>query len=162
MGGRLVTPGIIDSHNHLLLGFDEDAVSLEGAHRLEEVRRRIREFAGARPDLEWVCAENAVYSVVEGRRPNAADLAGLTDRPIYITTYDQRSVLLNGAALRVLGSAAGGDITSGDPNVVRLGEPPGWVTDFYARAMTPHGLAALQRDIPMYSPQRRYRKVLAA
>ena len=30
--GRLVTPGIIDSHNHLLLGFDEDAVSLEGAH----------------------------------------------------------------------------------------------------------------------------------
>jgi predicted amidohydrolase YtcJ len=26
-GGRLITPGIIDSHNHLLLGFDEDAVS---------------------------------------------------------------------------------------------------------------------------------------
>ena len=26
LGGRLVTPGIIDSHNHLLLGFDADAV----------------------------------------------------------------------------------------------------------------------------------------
>ena len=64
VGGRLVTPGIIDSHNHMLLGFDEDAVSLEGAHQLEEVRRRIREFAGARPDLQWVCAENAVYSVI--------------------------------------------------------------------------------------------------
>ena len=46
--GRLVTPGIIDSHNHLLLGFDEDAVSLEGAHELGEVRRRIGEFASRR------------------------------------------------------------------------------------------------------------------
>jgi predicted amidohydrolase YtcJ len=70
-GGRLLTPGIIDSHNHLLLGFDEDAVSLEGAHDLDEVRRRIGDFATRRPELPWICAENAVYSVVEGRRPNA-------------------------------------------------------------------------------------------
>ena len=163
VGGRLVTPGIIDSHNHLLLGFDEDAVSLEGAHQLEEVRRRIREFAGARPDLQWVCAENAVYSVVEGRRPNATDLAGLSDRPIYITTYDQHSVWLNDAALRVLGIAAGGDIAWGNPERdPSTGEPTGWVTDFYTSAMTPHGLEALQRDIPMYSPQRRYRKLLGS
>ena len=47
-GGRTVTPGVIDSHNHLLLGFDEDAVSLEGAHTLAEVRPRIAEFAAAR------------------------------------------------------------------------------------------------------------------
>ena len=86
--GRLVTPGIIDSHNHLLLGFDEDAVSLEGVHEIAEVRRRIGEFASRRTDLDWLCAENAVYSVVEGRRPNAADLDGLTDRPIFVTTYD--------------------------------------------------------------------------
>src|SRR5699024_8890156 len=41
MDGALVTPGIIDSHNHLLLGFDPDAASLEGAESLAEVRRRI-------------------------------------------------------------------------------------------------------------------------
>src|SRR4051812_33363068 len=64
--GRLVTPGIIDSHNHLLLGFDEDAVSLEGAHDLAEVRMRIADFVARRPDLEWICAENAVYSIVQG------------------------------------------------------------------------------------------------
>ena len=39
------------------------------------------------------------------------------------------------------------------------GEPTGWVTDFYTSAMTEAGLAALQADIPMYSPQRRYRKL---
>ena len=110
-----------------------------------------------------MCAENAVYSVVEGRRPNATDLAGLSDRPIYITTYDQHSVWLNDAALRVLGIAAGGDIAWGNPERdPSTGEPTGWVTDFYTSAMTPHGLEALQRDIPMYSPQRRYRKLLGS
>lgn len=161
--GRLVTPGIIDSHNHLLLGFDEDAVSLEGAHDLAEVRRRIKEFADQRPELGWVCAENAVYSVVEGRRPNAADLDGLADRPIFITTYDQHSVWLNRHALAALGIAGGTDIAWGRPERDETtGEPTGWVTDFYTSAMTVAGLAALQADIPMYSPERRYRKLCSS
>jgi len=160
--GRLVTPGVIDSHNHLLLGFDEDAVSLEGAHTLDEVRRRIADFAARRPELPWICAENAVYAVVQGRRPNAADLAGLdpAGRPMFVTTYDQHSVWLNDAALRVLGIAAGGEIAWGRPERdPATGEPTGWVTDFYTSAMTEAGLAELQRDIPMYSPERRYRKL---
>jgi predicted amidohydrolase YtcJ len=158
--GRLVTPGIIDSHNHLLLGFDEDAVSLEGAHELAEVRRRITEFLTRRMDLGWICAENAVYSIVEGRRPNAADLDGLTDKPIFVTTYDQHSVWLNRTALAMLGISGGTDIAWGRPERdVDTGEPTGWVTDFYTSAMTEAGLAALQRDIPMYSPERRYRKL---
>lgn len=159
LGGTLVTPGFIDSHNHLLLGFDADAVSLEGAETLDEVRRRIAELAQRRPDLGWVCAENAVYSVVPGRRPNARDLAGLTDRPVFITTYDQHSVWLNDAALRALGITAGGDIAWGNPERDADGTPTGWVTDFYTSAMTTPGLAGLQRDIPLYSPQRRYRKL---
>jgi len=161
--GRLLTPGIIDSHNHLLLGFDEDAVSLEGATTLAEVRRRIAEFAARRPDLTWICAENAVYSIVEGRRPHAADLDGLTDRPVFVTTYDQHSVWLNRAALGILGIAAGVDIAWGRPERdARTGEATGWVTDFYTSAMTIAGLAELQRDIPMYSPERRYRKLLSS
>lgn len=162
LGGSLITPGIIDSHNHLLLGFDADAVSLEGAHTLDEVRRRIAELADRRPDLTWVCAENAVYSVVEGRRPNARDLSGLTERPIFITTYDQHSVWLNDAALRVLGIADGHDVAWGHPERDEFGRPTGWVTDFYTSAMTTAGLEALRRDIPMYSPDRRYRKLLTS
>ncbi|HWS51176.1 MAG TPA: amidohydrolase [Microbacterium sp.] len=160
--GRLLTPGIIDSHNHLLLGFDEDAVSLEGATTLTEVRRRITEFAARRPDLTWICAENAVYSIVEGRRPNASDLDGLTDRPVFVTTYDQHSVWLNRAALSVLGIASGVDIAWGRPERDTAGEATGWVTDFYTSAMTTAGLTELQRDIPMYSPERRYRKLLSS
>lgn len=161
--GRLVTPGIIDSHNHLLLGFDADAVSLEGAETLEEVRRRIQRLAVDRPDLDWVCAENAVYSVVAGRRPRASDLAGITDRPVFVTTYDQHSVWLNDAALRALGIRGADSIAWGNPELDPVtGEPTGWVTDFYTSAMTTAGLAALQRDIPLYSPERRYRKLLTS
>lgn len=158
--GRLVTPGIIDSHNHLLLGFDDDAVSLVGAHDLTEVRRRIMEFAARRGDLAWVCAENALYSVVRGRRPNADDLEGITDRPVFITTYDQHSVWLNRAALVALGITGGTDVPWGNPERDELtGEPTGWVTDFYTKAMSQAGLAGLRADIPLYSPQRRYRKL---
>jgi len=160
--GRLVTPGIVDGHNHLLLGFDEDAVSLEGAHDLAEVRRRIGEFASRRTDLDWICAENAVYSIVAGRRPNATDLDGLTDKPIFVTTYDQHSVWLNRAALAVLGISGGVDVPWGRPERDDAGDPTGWVTDFYTSAMTEAGLAALQRDIPMYSPERRYRKLCSS
>ncbi|RNE67440.1 amidohydrolase [Cryobacterium tepidiphilum] len=163
LAGRLLTPGIIDSHNHLLLGFDEEAVSLEGATDLADVRRRIREHAAQHPELSWICAENAVYSVVEGRRPNADDLRGLTDRPIFVTTYDQHSVWLNHAALSALGITGGGAIAWGNPELDgATGEPTGWVTDFYTSAMTRDGLRALQRDIPMYSPDRRYRKLLGS
>ena len=162
LGGASLTPGIIDSHNHLLLGFDQDAVSLEGADTLDEVRRRIRELADRRPDLDWICAENAVYSIVSGRRPNADDLAGLTDRPIFVTTYDQPSVWLDEKAMRVLGIADGGDIPWGRPERRADGSATGWVTDFYTSAMTTAGLAGLQRDIPMYSPERRYRKLIGS
>lgn len=162
--GRLVTPGIIDSHNHLLLGFDDDAVSLEGAQTLPEVRRRVAEFARRRPDLDWICAENAVYSIVRDRRPNAEDLDGLDPlgRPMFVTTYDQHSVWLNRQALSALGIATGGDIAWGRPERDATGQATGWVTDFYTSAMTVAGLAALQRDIPMYSPDRRYRKLRAS
>lgn len=162
LGGRLLTPGIIDSHNHLLLGFDPDAVSLEGAETLAEVRSRIGRLAAERPDLDWVCAENAVYSIVDDRRPNADDLAGLTDRPVFVTTYDQHSVWLNDAALTALGIHDGADIAWGRAERDSTGRATGWVTDFYTSAMTSAGLAALQRDIPMYSPQRRYNKILGS
>lgn len=158
--GRLLTPGVADTHNHLLLGFDDLAVSLDQVQSLDVVRARIAEFAETHPQLDWICAENALYSVVEGRRPRADDLVGVTDRPVFITTYDQHSVWLNRPALAKLGILGGGDIAWGNPEIdAATGEPTGWVTDFYTSAMTIAGLAELQRDIPMYSPDRRYRKI---
>ena len=160
--GELVSPGIIDSHNHLLLGFDSDAVNLQEFHSLEPMREALATFAQTRPDLTWVCGENANYSVVENRRPHARDLAGITDRPIFITTYDQHSVWLNEAALRLLGVEHGVNLSWGQPEFDEFNQPTGWITDFYTSAMTTIGLKSLQRDIPMYSPDHRYRKLLTS
>ena len=163
LSGQLITPGFIDSHNHLLLGFDSEAVNLQDLVDLDSVRSRMKEFADSRPDLEWICGENANYSVVEGRRPNAGDLAGITNRPIFITTYDQHSVWLNDVAIRALGIEPGIELSWGRPEFDEVTKKPtGWVTDFYTSAMTTLGLKALQRDIPMYSPDRRYRKLLSS
>ena len=160
--GELVSLGIIDSHNHLLLGFDSDAVNLQEFHSLEPMREALATFAQTRPDLTWVCGENANYSVVENRRPHARDLAGITDRPIFITTYDQHSVWLNEVALRLLGVEHGVNLSWGQPEFDELNQPTGWITDFYTSAMTTIGLKFLQRDIPMYSPDHRYRKLLTS
>ncbi len=163
LDGHLITPGFIDSHNHLLLGFDPDAVNLQDLVVLEDLRKRMTEFANSRPDLEWICGENANYSVVTGRRPNAQDLEGITDRPVFITTYDQHSVWLNRAAIRELGIEPGVVLSWGRPEFDEVtNEATGWVTDFYTSAMTTIGLKALQRDIPMYSPERRYRKLVSS
>ena len=163
LSGQLITPGFIDSHNHLLLGFDPDAVNLQDLVDLDSVRSRMKEFADSRPDLEWICGENANYSVVEGRRPNAGDLVGISNRPIFITTYDQHSVWLNDVAIRALGIEPGIELSWGRPEFDDVTKKPtGWVTDFYTSAMTTLGLKALQRDIPMYSPDRRYRKLLSS
>ena len=163
LSGQLITPGFIDSHNHLLLGFDPEAVNLQDLVELEGVRSRLTEFASVRPDLEWICGENANYSVVEGRRPNSSDLAGITNRPVFITTYDQHSVWLNDVAIRALGIEPGVELSWGRPEFDEItNKPTGWITDFYTSAMTTLGLKALQRDIPMYSPDRRYRKLLAS
>lgn len=163
LSGQLITPGFIDSHNHLLLGFDPEAVNLQDLVDLDSVRSRMKEFADSRPDLEWICGENANYSVVEGRRPNSNDLAGITNRPIFITTYDQHSVWLNDVAIRALGIEPGIELSWGRPEFdEETNKPTGWVTDFYTSAMTTLGLKALQRDIPMYSPDRRYRKLVSS
>ena len=163
LSGQLITPGFIDSHNHLLLGFDPEAVNLQDLVVLDEVRSRLTDFANSRPDLEWICGENANYSVVEERRPNSHDLAGITNRPIFITTYDQHSVWLNDVAIRALGIEPGVELSWGRPEFDETtNKPTGWITDFYTSAMTTLGLKALQRDIPMYSPDRRYRKLLAS
>ena len=159
-GGRLLTPGIIDSHNHLLLGFDEDAVSLEGAPTSTRCAAGSRNSPGAVP-----------ISTGSARRtrctPSSRDVAPMpptstaspTGRSSSPPTTSTRSGS-TGRRWRCSASPAAptspGAARSGTEST---GEPTGWVTDFYTSAMTEAGLAALQADIPMYSPQRRYRKL---
>ncbi len=160
--GRLLTPGIVDSHVHLLHGIDPDDVLLDDAPTLVEVRRRLHDHSSSRPELDWVCGTNVVYSIVEGRTPTAADLEGVSDRPIFVMTYDGHCAWLNEHALRALGILHGGSLAWGRVNRYPDGTATGWVSDFYNSATTEAGSIALQKVIPAFAPDRRYRKLLAS
>ena len=54
-GGASVLPGFNDSHVHFLSGAQSlQELDLSGARTLEEVQRRIRDFATANPDAPWI------------------------------------------------------------------------------------------------------------
>ncbi|MFI5838178.1 amidohydrolase [Catenuloplanes sp. NPDC051500] len=72
-----VVPGFVDSHVHLLwAGRRAGRVSLTGATSIGEVRRRIREHAGAHPGDGWIEADDDLdpWDLAEGRLPTATEL----------------------------------------------------------------------------------------
>jgi predicted amidohydrolase YtcJ len=103
--GRLVLPGFIDSHSHIAFGGDTDVVSLMGAASLAEIQDRIRRFAEAHTQLEWIEGSGWPYSAMpDGRLPTAADLDGLTGgRPALLVAYDGHTIWLNRRAMQLLG-----------------------------------------------------------
>ena len=159
----LVTPGIIDSHNHLLLGFDEDAVSLEGrtnsprcAAGSPSSRHVARTSTGCAPRTRCTRSSRTV-----GRTQTTS--TGSPDRSG--VRHDLRPALgvaepggppgarhRRGRRHRVGPTRA----RPGDGRTDRLGHRLLHECDDRA------GLAALQRDIPMYSPDRRYRKLVSS
>jgi hypothetical protein len=158
-GGRLVLPGFIDSHNHIMMGGDPDVVALGGAETFAALRETVRGFAAARPDLAWIEGEGWNYGALPGgRRPAAADLDGLTGgRPAFLVSYDAHTVWLNREALARLGITRAtarlpyGEVER-DP---KSGEPTGFLTGFATLGLSSTGRAALAGTLPSYSEARR-------
>jgi predicted amidohydrolase YtcJ len=158
-GGRPVLPGFIDSHNHITFGSDPGVVTLGDAATFEDLKRVVREFAAARPDLAWIEGEGWNYGALPGgRRPAAADLDGLTGgRPAFLVSYDAHTVWLNREALRRLGITrattrlAYGEVEH-DP---RTGEPTGFLTGFATLGLSSEGRRGLAGTLPSYSAARR-------
>ena len=75
-GGRLMIPGIIDSHNHVRLGSGTQAVQLAGAKSLPEIHQRIADWLDSHPDATWVFGEGFDYAALPGHRHPTADEIG--------------------------------------------------------------------------------------
>jgi predicted amidohydrolase YtcJ len=105
-GGRLVLPGFVDSHIHLL-GYAQSlrTVALGGAHSLDEVLARVVERARKTPPDEWLFGRGWLqnqWSVPEMPNRHALDRV-LPDRPVSLTHMDGHTMWLNSAALGRLG-----------------------------------------------------------
>ena len=88
--GAFAVPGLTDSHLHLMgMGWVIDQVDLMGCDSVEEVRQRLARWVQENPDAPVVRGRSWNHTRFPGQRlPTAADLAGLTDKPIYLTRQD--------------------------------------------------------------------------
>jgi hypothetical protein len=106
LGGRLVLPGLIDSHIHLLSGsLLLEQVRLDGAQSLEEMKEIVRVYAEANPELEWIVGQGWYYGRIDGGRlPTRHDLDEVVpDRPVFLLSYDAHTAWANSRALEIAG-----------------------------------------------------------
>ncbi|HEX5017489.1 MAG TPA: amidohydrolase, partial [Actinomycetes bacterium] len=160
--GRLVTPGIVDAHNHVRLGTGTDAVQLSGATSMPEVHQRINDWLRDNPSATWVHAEGFDYSALpEARHPRLSDLDGVGNgRPIMILDYSVHAALLNQAALDAFGIGAGsGDVAWGTVERDDDGRPTGYGADFAVKGIADAGQKALAKVSPAFTPDALYRRV---
>lgn len=157
-GARLLLPGFIDSHFHVLLGGNPDVLRIENANSLAEIQRQVRAFARKRPELTWVEVEGWNYSAFpNGTLPTWKDLQGLTGgRPAFLVAYDYHTIWMNREALRAFG------ITRKTNKVIfaeklekdpKTGEPTGIVTGFGSTGLSEDAEAELRKRLPSHAAQ---------
>lgn len=126
MGGRVMLPGFIDSHGHLMdLGFALLTLDLSDTHSLAEAQAKIRAYAAANPDRSWIIGNGWNQEQWGlGRFPTAAELdAAVGDRPAALTRIDSHAVWMSSAAMKAAGvTAATRDPAGG--HVERVGGRP--------------------------------------
>ena len=112
MNGRVVLPGLIDSHMHLLMvGESLNRLDLSACKSLAQIRTCIRDYAKTHPELPRILC-STWFQDSTGGEGLASDLDDIDSRPIYINAFDMHSVWCNTAALHELG-------------VVDMPDPPG-------------------------------------
>jgi predicted amidohydrolase YtcJ len=102
--GRLVIPGIIDSHSHLMEGGVGliDQLDLREAKSKEDFIRRVREFAAKLPKDKWVLGHSwSAESWPTKEQPTKEWIDEATGgRPAILERMDGHSSLVNSEALR--------------------------------------------------------------
>ena len=155
-GGKMILPGFIDSHFHVLLGGNPDVLRIQDANSLKEIQRQVRDFAAKRPELKWIEVEGWNYSAFpDGTLPTARDLEGLTGgRPAFLVAYDYHTIWMNHQAMRDFG------ITRQTARVIfaekvekdASGEPTGIVTGFGSTGLSEDAEAELRKHLPSHGP----------
>ncbi len=104
-GGRLLLPGIEDSHVHFVSGSENLAkVDLAGTRTVEEAQERIRKFAREHPQAAWVQGRGWMYAAFPGNMPHKKDLdAVVPDRPAIMSCADGHTSWVNSRALALAG-----------------------------------------------------------
>ncbi len=127
--GKMILPGFHDSHVHPVSGGVELAqCNLNGSKTQQEVFDKIRAYAAAHPEKQWIVGGGWDLPIFPNANPTKEQLDALVpDRPAYLTAADGHSAWVNTKALQLA------DITKDtpDPSEGRIerdpktGEPSG-------------------------------------
>lgn len=105
-GQRMVLPGLMDSHVHVMAGAAQLAgVSLDEAKTIADFQKAIKDYAAAHPDRKWIQGMGWAYSIFgEGNLPDKKWVDEVVpDRPVYLAAYDGHTALANSKALQAAG-----------------------------------------------------------
>ncbi|KAF9894358.1 hypothetical protein FE257_007861 [Aspergillus nanangensis] len=127
--GKVVAPGFIDSHMHILdFALSQRKLSLLSCQSLEEVRAAIKNYAATHPDEPRILCKSWMQSTTGGDA-RAAWLDDLDPRPIYIQANDMHSGWANTAAMQEIGIAAMSDPPGGKIHRDSDGAPTGLLSE---------------------------------
>lgn len=129
-GGRVIVPGLIDSHIHMVSGgLGLSQIVLRDARDRDDLVRRVREFSEGLPTGKWLIGGRwSVESWTDRSSPRKEWIDAATrGRPAFITRMDGHSALANSEALRLAGITATGpkDPEGGVIERDASGEPTG-------------------------------------
>ena len=134
--GRMLTPGLIDNHCHVLwIGALQAMMTnaLYQATNLDEVAATMRAFAAEHPDHTLVMGVGWQSSYVPGQMPDQAmDDASIADRPLLLMSYDGNTGWLNSEAVRQLVARNATAFRHLAPTVDAAGDYTGVLMHFHA------------------------------
>ena len=115
-GGAPIYPGWIDAHAHFVgYGQSLNTVDLFGTANWEEAVARVKEFALAHPELEWIEGRGWDQNKWPGKQfpDNKLLNESFPNRPVVLTRVDGHASIANNEALRRAGIRAGQIIEGG-------------------------------------------------
>ena len=159
MKGRVLLPGFIDAHGHVIeLGFRAMALDLSATTSLADAQAKIRAYAAANPDRKWILGggwNQERWGL--GRFPTAAELdAAVADRPVWLARTDSHASWGNSAALRAAGVTARSVAPAGG-RIEKAGAQPSGVFVDAAQELVGHAVPPplpKERDAAFIEAQR--------
>jgi predicted amidohydrolase YtcJ len=167
LGGRVVTPGLIDGHAHMdREGLRDRWPSLEHARSIEDIVETIRALAERTPPGEWIVTMpvgappfyfDPMAGLAEGRLPDRHDLdRAAPDHPVYIRGiwgyWDRPPItsIANSAALARCGIDRNAEPPCDTVEILRdeSGDPTGVFREHYAIPVLEF---TLFRDLPRFT-----------
>ncbi|MFI2411977.1 amidohydrolase [Streptomyces sp. NPDC018947] len=122
LAGKLLLPGFQDAHIHAVGGGIElAACDLTGTVGAADCMARIRTYAEAHPDQEWITGSGWSMESFDGGLPTRQLLdTAVPDRPVFLTNRDHHGAWANTRALEL----AGLDRATRDPADGRIEREP--------------------------------------